>query len=190
MDGRGGLIDPGDAMKVVNVHQRLLHASPEKAGALIDSLASPLDALWPRRKWPGIALDAPLGPGACGGHGPIRYFVEHHVPGESVRFRFTAPRGFCGWHAFEVLDATAAHCVLEHRIEMTTRGLAVWSWPLLYRPLHDALIEDALSVAQASLGEEPRPVSWSAWVRFLRWLMNPTGKRRPGPPVRDGSHAG
>jgi hypothetical protein len=38
-------------LKVVNVHQRLLHASPERVGALIDSLASPEDRLWPGR-WP------------------------------------------------------------------------------------------------------------------------------------------
>ena len=38
-------------MKVVNVHQRLLYAPPDKVGALIASLASPVDALWPGQAW-------------------------------------------------------------------------------------------------------------------------------------------
>lgn len=48
-------------MKIVNVHQRLLQASPERAGALINTLASPQDKLWPRMHWPRMVLDAPLG---------------------------------------------------------------------------------------------------------------------------------
>lgn len=157
-------------MKVVNVHQRLLHAPPERAGALIDTLASPADALWPGRRWPRMRLDRPLGVGAAGGHGPIRYVVEAYVPGQMVRFRFTAPTGFDGWHAFEVLDATAVHCVLEHRIEMTVRGPALLTWPLAIRHLHDACVEDALSQAQAALGNTPKPVPWPARVRLLHGL--------------------
>jgi hypothetical protein len=162
-------------MKVTNVHQRLLHASPDRVGALIDALSSPNDGLWPHG-WPRMKFDRPLGVGAAGGHGPIRYFVESHEPGQSVRFRFTGPKGFDGWHGFEVLEATAAHCVLEHRIEMRTHGPALLSWPLLYRHLHDALIEDALTAGEASLGLERHAVPWSAYVRLLRWLVAP---RRP-----------
>jgi hypothetical protein len=79
--------------------------------------------------------------------------------------------------------------VLEHRIEMTARWPAMASWPLVFRPLHDALIEDALSMAQESLGQDPRSVPWSRRVRFLRWLLslrsNRFGQRLPGRP-----HAG
>ncbi len=31
---------------------------------------------------------------------------------------------------------------------MSTHGLAVLSWPLVYRPMHDALIEDSLATAE------------------------------------------
>lgn len=165
-------------MKVVNVHQRLLHAAPEQVGALIDSLASPADALWPGQAWPRMKLDRPLGVGATGGHGPMRYFVEAYTPGQSVRFRFTAPKGFNGWHGFEVLDATQAHCVLEHRIEMTAEGQALLTWPLMIRHLHDACVEDALSQAQVALGNEPKPVPWPARVRLLHWLAA-GGRRAP-----------
>ena len=158
-------------MRVVNVHQRLLAATPAQAGALVDQLASPQDRLWPQRAWPRLRLDRPLQAGARGGHGPIRYEVHEHVPGTRVQLRFTAPRGFDGWHAFEVLDATRCHCVLEHRIEMQLRGWARLSWPLVYGPLHDALMEDLLSAAQQLLGQAPRPTRWSRYVRLLRRLL-------------------
>lgn len=175
-------------MKVVNVHQRLLYASPERVGALIDALASPADALWPGPPWPRIKFDRPLSVGAAGGHGPIRYFVEAYEPGQSIRFRFTAPKGFRGWHAVEVLAATPVHCVLEHRIEMTIEGWALLSWPLAIRHLHDACIEDALSKAQVSLGLEPKAVPWPARVRLLYWLMSP--RKRTARAAEGKPHAG
>lgn len=175
-------------MKVVNVHQRLLHATPEQVGALIDSLASPADALWPGRAWPRMKFDRPLGAGAAGGHGPIRYFVEAYTPGQSIRFRFTEPTGFNGWHGFKVLDATPAHCVLEHRIEMTAEGPALLTWPLVIRHMHDACMEDALSQAQVALGNEPRPVPWPARVRLLHWLASHV--QRPSHASTRNQHAG
>lgn len=174
-------------MRVTNVHQRLLYASPERVGALIDSLSSPADAMR-SRQWPRLVFDRPLGVGAAGGHGPIRYFVEGHVPGQSVRFRFTGPKGFDGWHGFEVLDATRTHCILEHRIEMNTSGPALLTWPLMYRHLHDALTDDVLTQAQLSLGNTPKVVPWSAWVRFLRWLV--TSPLLSLYPARRRQHAG
>ncbi|WP_437765210.1 hypothetical protein WMF27_31175 [Sorangium sp. So ce281] len=112
-------------MYVVNVHRRLLRASPERVGALIDSLASLEDALWPRHAWPRMELDRPLGVGAAGGHGPIRYFVADHAEGRRVRFRFTGPQGFDGWHGFDVLAVAPEHCVLEHRLEMRAGGASM-----------------------------------------------------------------
>lgn len=47
-----------------------------------------------------MRLDRPLDVGASGGHGPVRYVVDAHEPGRSVRFRFTDPSGFHGHHAF------------------------------------------------------------------------------------------
>lgn len=164
-------------MKVVNVHQRLLHAAPERVSALIDQLASPQDRLWAGIGWPRMRFDRPLGVGADGGHGPIRYAVEAYEPGQRIRFRFKAPRGLHGWHQLEVLDATDRHCVLEHRIEMRTSGWAVLVWPVLWRPLHDALVEDAFTAAEIALDLPPRRVRWSPWVRLLRRLTD----ARPSP---------
>ena len=174
-------------MKVVNVHQRLLYASPAQVGALIDSLASPADVLWPGRAWPRMRFDRPLAVGAAGGHGPIRYTVESYLPGQSIRFRFTAPTGFDGWHGFEVLEATHSHCVLEHRIEMKARGRGLLTWVLAVKHLHNACVEDALSQAQAALGNEPKPVPWPVRVRLLHWLA--AGGRRLAPPFPGRLHA-
>lgn len=166
-------------MQVTNIHQRLLHASPERVGALIDTLATPGDPMWPSRPWPRMRLDRPLAVGARGGHGPIGYVVESYVPGQSVRFRITAPRGFEGWHQFEVLDATSAHCVLEHRIEMRTHGRGTLLWALAIRWLHDAMVEDVLTQAEAALGLAAHKRPWTAYVRLLLCLSSWKGGRRP-----------
>lgn len=157
-------------MRVRNVHRRRLAASPAAAGALLDGLASPTDRLWPRDRWPAMRLDRPLGAGAAGGHGPIRYVVEEHRPGRLVRFRFTAPRGVVGTHRFEVEGAEGGGCELRHVMEIDAVGPARLSWPLVFRPLHDALLEDALDRAAVALGEAPVARPWSVRVRLLRWL--------------------
>ncbi len=159
-------------MNVLDIHERELPASPQQVGALIDSLSSRDDALWPRHCWPRMAFDRPLGVGAAGGHGPVRYVVDAYAPGQSIRFRFTGPRGFDGHHCLEIVPLTARSSLLRHTIAMSARGSARLTWPLFFRPLHDALLEDALAVAQASLGQTPLVRPWSLRVRVLRWLMS------------------
>jgi hypothetical protein len=156
---------------VHNLHERRLSALPAAVGALLDSLGRREDRLWPARQWPAMRLDGPLRTGAAGGHGPIRYVVEDHETGRSVRFRFTRPRGFDGTHRFEIVPDGADAVVLRHVLEMRTRGWARWTWPVVFRPLHDALIEDALDRAEQELGLSPRPRRWSRRVRALRALL-------------------
>lgn len=158
-------------MNIVNVHQRRLEATPAQVAELMASLSSPDDKLWPA-DWPRMKFDRPLVPGAVGGHGPIGYVVTAYTPGESIRFRFTEPKGFNGWHSFTVLGATEEDCVLEHRIEMQTEGRATLIWELAIRHLHNALVEDALSQAQRAVGNKPLVVPWPARVRVLRWLLS------------------
>lgn len=158
-------------MQVRNVHQRALAASPEQAAFLIDGLASREDHLWPTESWPPMRFDRPLQDGATGGDGPIRYTVASYEPGRRIEFAFTGPKGFNGRHRFEILRQAGSGTVLRHSIEMRTSGLALLSWPLVFRPLHDALVEDALSKAQASAGEAPQPAAWSTWVKLLRSVL-------------------
>jgi hypothetical protein len=97
--------------------------------------------------------------------------VESYVPGSSIRFRFTGPKGFDGYHGFDVLAAGTRTCILRHTLAMTAHGPALFSWPVVFRPLHDALLEDALALAEASLGQPPTVRRWSIWVRLLRWFF-------------------
>lgn len=155
-------------MKIVNVHQRLLHASPERVAALIATLGSPDDKLWPRTGFPRMVLDRPLAVGADGGHGPIRYTCTAYHPESRVRFRF---KNIEGWHQFEILDATPRHCVLEHRMQIAARGRTLLRWMFMIRPLHDACVEDVLTQAEMSLGLPPRKVPWSPYVRLLMRML-------------------
>lgn len=157
-------------MQVMNIHQRQFSSNSEQVWALIESLSSPGDRLWPRHAWPKMEFDRPLGVGAIGGHGPVRYFVEEYVPGKSIRFRFTGPKGFNGFHGFDV-SSLSSGSVLRHTLLMTAEGPAVLTWPLVFRPLHDALLEDCLGCAEESLGFSPKIQAWSPWVICLRWLL-------------------
>jgi len=164
-------------MRVTNIHQRHIPRPPAEVGRLLDSLASERDELWPRALWPAMRFDRPLGIGADGGHGPVRYVVTEYEPGRRVRFRFKAPRGYNGWHELEVTgerDGT----LLRHTIEMNATGPALLTWPLAVRWLHDALLEDAFATAEVSLGLAPTIIPWSLWVKFLRWGMT-GGNARP-----------
>ncbi len=158
-------------MNVLNIHERELNASPSQVGLLIDQLATKDDPLWPRDQWPAMKFDRPLEVGAAGGHGPIRYFVEAYEPGRSIQFRFTGPRGFDGYHVLDVQEIGPQRVRLKHKIAMNTTGPARLTWPLVFRPLHDALLEDALDKAQTAVGMSVQPSVWSPWVRFLRWLL-------------------
>jgi len=175
-------------MDVLNIHERELHAGADAVGALIDAIASEKDKFWPKAFWPALRLDRPLGVGAAGGHGPISYVVEEYRPGQIVKFRFTGPRGFLGHHWAEAIPRGEHRTLLRHTIQMRIVGTALLSWPFVVRPLHDALLEDALALAQASLGATPVVHPWSWWVRALRWAMSggrARGQQMPmiAPPV-------
>lgn len=158
-------------MMVRNMHEHRFAASPAAVGKLIDSLAGKEDCLWPKQAWPPMRFDRPLGVGADGGHGPIGYIVEAYRPGSAIRFRFTRPAGFIGYHEYSVVSH-ANRAILRHFLEMRLKGGALCSWPLLFRPLHDALIEDSLDRAEWELtGAIRRKALWTARVRFLRSVI-------------------
>lgn len=157
---------------IENIHERLLPADAAAVAWLIDSLGNSRDRLWPSWRWPAQVLDRPLAVGAMGGHGPIRYAVVDYVPGARVRYEFKAPRGLVGTHGFEVLPGDGkGSTLLRHTLTATARGAMVLAWPLIWRPMHDALVEDGLDTAQAALADAPivaRPLS--PRVRLLRRL--------------------
>ena len=152
---------------IQNVHALQLKVPAARAGALLDTLGSAADALWPGDRWPPMRVQGGLRVGNAGSHGPVKYVVDEYVPSRRVRFRFVKPEGFVGTHTFEVFEE-AAGCRLEHRVEIELQGAARISWPLVFGPLHDALAEDAVDRAAGALGEGREPNRWSLWVRLLR----------------------
>jgi hypothetical protein len=159
-------------LSILNRHERIFDAPADTVGALMDTLASSEDRLWPRQAWPRMRFDRPLEVGARGGHGPIRYFIEAYEPGRQIRFRFTAPKGFEGTHAYHVEALDANRTRLAHVLEMKASGTVLFTWPLIFRPLHDALIEDSLDCAERALmGKVAAPNRWSLYVRCLRRLL-------------------
>ncbi len=170
-------------MKIINRHQREYSVGPAKIGALIDTLASKDDRLWPHFRWPRMHFDRPLGMGANGGHGPIGYSVENYAPGGSIVFRFRnthrVSRGLEGVHSFFV-EPFANGARLVHLIDGEGRGRQLLLWPLVIRPTHDALIEDALDCTARALGlagEYPRKLTLR--VRFLRALLRRLAPAKP-----------
>ncbi|MFD5325939.1 SRPBCC family protein [Streptomyces sp. NPDC127092] len=157
-------------MGVYNVHERLLPVKESEVGALIDGLASGEgDRLWPGASWAPMEFDRPLSAGARGGHGPVRYTVAGYAPGRWIRFEFTGPRGFHGFHELAVLPDGPDRTRLHHTLAMEVRGLARLTWPLAWRPMHDACLEDGLDRAElAGTGAVRRPARWSPYVRLLR----------------------
>jgi hypothetical protein len=166
-------------MAVLNVHERRMPVPADQVGALLDALAGDDDPLWPQPDWPRMRLDRGLRIGSRGGHGPIRYTVTAYVPGQWVRFRFSAPGGFQGFHEFTVEPDEPGRAVLRHVIAMRLRGSARLSWPLAFRWLHDALLEECLD--RAALALEPTAGDGrrrrSSYVRLLRYLTSQTTAR-------------
>ncbi|WP_328614381.1 SRPBCC family protein [Amycolatopsis sp. NBC_00355] len=139
---------------------------------LLATLGTGDDRLWPVADWPPTRLDGPPVPGTTAGHGPVRYVVEVVSP-DRLRFRFTAPKGLHGYHEFTISGDT-----LTHVLAGTLHGWARLSWPLVFRPLHDALLEQLLDRAELAVtGRVAQPVRWSPYVRFLRALAGMRANR-------------
>jgi len=167
----------GMSMTIKNVHERVINKTGEEIGALIDSLASENDKLWPHEKWPAMKFNRPLSVGVVGGHGPILYKVEKYEPGVCIQFKFLRPKGFEGYHRFEIKEISDNQTILRHIIKMQVKGKAMLMWLLVIRPLHDALLEDALDRAESKSGVQSEEQKWSPWVKLLRREMSRSKRR-------------
>lgn len=161
-------------MKILNTHERVFQATPEEAAEVFDTLSRTDDKMWPWDRWPPMEFDAPLGRGARGGHGPVRYAVREYVPGKKVVFDFEstgASTGLNGCHYFELVPESYG-VVVRHVVDAQCGLGTKLRWMLLVEPLHDALLEDCLDGVEAALNGKPvTRREWSARVRFLRWLI-------------------
>ena len=145
-------------MRIHNVHSRELPSPVDLAWELVAGLASAHDELWPTARWPTlpIELDRPLGPGARGGHGVIRYHVERFEPGRRVAFRFERGSGLDGLHEFSVEPIDARRSRLTHTLD-TRIGWKLLPLSPVLRAAHDALLEDLLDNAERAAGGCPAP---------------------------------
>ncbi|MFD5824515.1 SRPBCC family protein [Lentzea sp. NPDC060358] len=141
-----------------NVHTRDLGVP---AGQFVDRMPE----LWPPA-WGKQEFDRPLGVGADGGHGPIRYRCTSCTQGTSITFAFTR---LSGSHTL-----SASGTVLRHELVGTFGLVDRVRWALAIHWLHDACLEDFLDACERAAGREPvAPARWSAWVRLVRRAFAP-----------------
>lgn len=168
---------------IVNVHQRHVGADADRVGELLETWGSPGDRLWRTELAEPTAFDRGLAVGSSGGHGPVRYRVVEHVPGRSVRAKFEPGIGLRGHHGFEVVPKGDGECILRHEAVATAHGSARLTWPLLIRPIHDAVVEDVFDHVERTLTgttQRPQPTgrltAFAARRVLARWVEECTGR--------------
>lgn len=163
-------------MRVINIHKRNIHQPKQKIIELIETLSTDEDKVWPIKSWPAIRLMDGLKEGSQGGHGSIRYSVHKYVSGKLILFKFSEPKGFNGFHKFEITEIENDLTEVMHTIEMNTSGTGIFTWVVVIRWLHDALIEDTFDNIENYFSTKKKKTMWSFWVKLLRYLLKP--KRR------------
>ena len=103
-------------MKIINIHNRIIHQPKEKISKIFDSLTTNNDQLWPKEKWPPMIFRKGLTVGATGGHRPIKYSIKKYIPGSLIEFNFMKPSGFTGIHKFEITEIEKNKTELKHTI--------------------------------------------------------------------------
>ncbi|MFK4068008.1 SRPBCC family protein [Streptomyces sp. NPDC029674] len=157
---------------VRNEHERVVEAPAEAVGALLDRLSAEDDPVFPVPAWAPMTFDRPLGVGATGGHGPIRYSVTAHERGRRIRFAFTPPGD--GFHEVTVEPRGGGRCLVRHVLEMRQSGVDRLLWPTAVRPVHDTMVEELFdNIERAAAGGCARPVRWSPRLRLLNRLWWP-----------------
>jgi Protein of unknown function (DUF3995) len=156
-------------MRIESTHTRELPVPANALGEILDTLAGPEDRIWPIERWPNdpIRFDRPLGVGASGGHGPMRYTVVAYEPGGVVAFEFEPDSGLRGGHRLDVEPAGDGRARLRHVLDVEVSGIYRLLRPV-FLAMHDALVEDLLDKAElAATGRVERPACWPRWLRAI-----------------------
>ncbi len=160
-------------MKVINIKKRIIHQPKEEVAALISTLATKNDLVWPYESWPAMRFKDGLKLGSKGGHGIVRYAVEEFDPGNYIKFRFSKPDGFLGFHEFILTEISPEKTELCHAIRMDASGIPYLKWILAIRWLHEALLTDALDKVENHFTKSNNKTEYNAWVKFLRSQFKP-----------------
>ncbi len=164
--------------QVHNVHVREIAAPVAVMGEILDTLGSDQDRLWATDVWVAepVVFDRPLGVGADGGHGSIRYSVEEYEPGTRILFRFTPGGGLSGVHGFELEALGRDQTRLTHFLDAET---SPWMRPL--QPIligwHDAMVETAFDRAELeATGSLTRRTRIPLWLRIVNRVEISVGR--------------
>ncbi|KIZ15453.1 DUF2867 domain-containing protein [Streptomyces natalensis] len=152
-----------------DVHTRTVAAPADTVGALIDRLGGDPDPVFPVPAWPPMRFDRPLGVGADGGHGFVRYRVAAHEPGRRIRFDFTP--GPAGFHEVTVHPVGPDSCRVEHVLDRQLHGRRKLLWYAAVGAVHRTVVEELLdNIERAATGHVRHPVRPSPRVRLFRRL--------------------
>lgn len=157
--------------RVINIHKRTIPVSQDEIAALLDTLSTEQDLIWPHEKWPRMKFKEGLKLGARGGHGPIRYSVQKYIQGKFIEFEFLKPEGLNGYHRLEIMSLSPQATEIKHTIEINPSLGASLAWIVWIRYLHDALIEDAFDKVENHFKTEEKKSNWNVWVKTLRWVL-------------------
>jgi hypothetical protein len=177
--------------KIENVHAREIQAPVSLVGDILDTLGSPGDRVWASDIWVAepVVFDRPLGVGADGGHGSIRYSVVEYQPGRRIVFRFSPGGGLSGSHGFELEAVGPDQTRITHFLEAQT---SLWMRPLV--PIligwHDAMVETAFDRAELeATGSLQRRTPIPRWLRIANGTEIAIGRlfgKLPPAPERNG----
>lgn len=176
---------------IQNIHARDIQAPVSLVGDILDTLGSPGDRVWASDIWVAepVVFDRPLGVGAEGGHGSIRYSVVEYQPGRRIVFRISPGGGLSGSHGFELEPVGRDHTRITHFLDAET---SPWMRPLV--PIligwHDAMLETALDrVELEATGSLQRRTRIPRWLRIANRTEIAIGRALgklppPGEPAR------
>lgn len=137
MTARRSVLRP---VNILNRHERLIAASPERVAALV----ADFDAVWPAELAPP--------PRPLGGHrfdAGLMTWEEIGRPGAARAFRVVSPVELQAGHWFEMVPAEGG-TLLRHTVEGTATGTYETSWPERIEPLHNRILEGLLDNVQAA----------------------------------------
>lgn len=99
--------------------------------------------------------------------------MVEYIPGKRAVFQFDqagALAAFDGRHYFEVVPRRD-YVLLRHVVEGECRFKDWMLWHLFIGPLHNALLEDGLDLAENSLTASSKVTRSSAWVKCLLYMI-------------------
>jgi hypothetical protein len=139
-------------MKIRNIHERTIPATPEQ----IAQLLADFEGIWPTQIAP-----APRAQGERVYKTPMMLWQEYNRPGAARAFRVLSPAELQGEHWFE-LERVPAGTLIRHTVQGEALGDYEAIWQDRIEPAHDSILEAVLdnietAVARARKGDEAEP---------------------------------